>query len=137
MEADLAITGDPEATLPELIEAVKKLITPDRRRALEERGKKIAEMNQSSPRAQPRARRHRLGRQPHQHRAALRRNVGDKSRTKIGRWFRTTASSAPGPRACGISASPTTTSARKAAPASAIKRRPPWARLWPIRNMAA
>ena len=43
VEADLAITGDAEATLPELIEAVKRLITPDRRRAFEERGKKIAE----------------------------------------------------------------------------------------------
>ncbi len=46
LEADLAITGDPEATLPELIEAVKKLITPDRRRAIEERTRKIAEANQ-------------------------------------------------------------------------------------------
>jgi acetolactate synthase I/II/III large subunit len=45
VEADLAITGDPEATLPELIEAVKKLITPDRRRALDERGTKIAAEN--------------------------------------------------------------------------------------------
>jgi len=48
LEADLAITGDPEATLPELVEAVKKLITPDRRRALDERGKKIAEMNRQA-----------------------------------------------------------------------------------------
>ena len=48
MEADLAITGDPEATLPELVEAVKKLITPDRRRALDERGKKIAERNREA-----------------------------------------------------------------------------------------
>jgi acetolactate synthase I/II/III large subunit len=47
VEADLAITGDPEATLPELIEAVKKLITPDRRRALQERGAKIAAENQA------------------------------------------------------------------------------------------
>jgi thiamine pyrophosphate-dependent acetolactate synthase large subunit-like protein len=46
VEADLAITGDPEATLPELIEAVKKLITPDRRRALQ-RGAKIASENQA------------------------------------------------------------------------------------------
>jgi thiamine pyrophosphate-dependent acetolactate synthase large subunit-like protein len=46
LEADLAITGDPEATLPELIEAVKKQITPDRRRAIEERGRKVAEANQ-------------------------------------------------------------------------------------------
>jgi acetolactate synthase-1/2/3 large subunit len=47
VEADLAITGDPEATLPELIEAVKKLITPDRRRALDQRGAKIAAENQA------------------------------------------------------------------------------------------
>ena len=47
VEADLAITGDPEATLPELIEAVKKLITSDRRRALQERGAKIAAENQA------------------------------------------------------------------------------------------
>jgi len=46
LEADLSITGDPEATLPELIEAVRKLITPDRRRAIQERGRKIAEANQ-------------------------------------------------------------------------------------------
>jgi thiamine pyrophosphate-dependent acetolactate synthase large subunit-like protein len=46
VEADLSITGDAEATLPELIEAVKRLITPDRRRALEQRGAKIAEANQ-------------------------------------------------------------------------------------------
>jgi thiamine pyrophosphate-dependent acetolactate synthase large subunit-like protein len=46
LEADLAITGDPESTLPELIEAVRQLITPDRRRAIEERSKKIAEANQ-------------------------------------------------------------------------------------------
>ena len=47
VEADLAITGDPEATLPELIQAVKKLITPDRRRALDQRGVKIAAENQA------------------------------------------------------------------------------------------
>ena len=45
VEADLAITGDPEATLPDLVEAVKKLLTSDRRIALEARGKKVAEMN--------------------------------------------------------------------------------------------
>ena len=76
VEADLAITGDAEATLPELIEAVKKLITADRRRALQERGAKIAEENQAGPRAQSRTGRRRLGRQPHQHRAPFRRAVG-------------------------------------------------------------
>jgi len=42
-EVDLAIAADAEATLPGLIEACKKLITPDRRRVMEERGKKLAE----------------------------------------------------------------------------------------------
>ena len=41
-EVDLAIAGDAEATLPWLIEAVKKEITPERRRVFEERGRKLA-----------------------------------------------------------------------------------------------
>jgi acetolactate synthase I/II/III large subunit len=43
IEADLSITGDAEATLPELIEAVKKLTSSDRRRVMLERGGKIAD----------------------------------------------------------------------------------------------
>ena len=42
-EVDLNIGADAEATLPALIEACKKLITADRRRALDERGAKLAE----------------------------------------------------------------------------------------------
>jgi thiamine pyrophosphate-dependent acetolactate synthase large subunit-like protein len=42
-EVDLTIAADAEATLPGLIEACKKLITADRKRVFEERGKKIAE----------------------------------------------------------------------------------------------
>ncbi len=41
-EVDLAIAGDAEATLPWLIEAVKREITADRKRVFEERGKKLA-----------------------------------------------------------------------------------------------
>jgi acetolactate synthase-1/2/3 large subunit len=41
-EVDLAIAADGEATLPSLIEAVKKLITADSKRAFEDRGKKLA-----------------------------------------------------------------------------------------------
>src|SRR5262245_8014607 len=41
-EVALAIAADPQATLPSLIEACKKLITPTRRRALDERGKSFA-----------------------------------------------------------------------------------------------
>jgi thiamine pyrophosphate-dependent acetolactate synthase large subunit-like protein len=46
VEVDLNITGDAEATLPELIEAVKRLVATDRKRAFEERGRKIAAANQ-------------------------------------------------------------------------------------------
>jgi thiamine pyrophosphate-dependent acetolactate synthase large subunit-like protein len=42
-EVDLAIAADAQATLPSLIEACKKLITPDRKRAFEERGKRLAD----------------------------------------------------------------------------------------------
>jgi acetolactate synthase-1/2/3 large subunit len=53
-EVDLAIAADAEATLPSLIEAVKRLITPDRRRMFQERGAKIAA---ARAQAQARARR--------------------------------------------------------------------------------
>ena len=42
-EADLAIAADAEASLPALIEACKRLITPDRKHALQERGAKLAD----------------------------------------------------------------------------------------------
>src|SRR5215468_11129212 len=42
-EVDLAIAADAEATLPALIEACKRLMTPERKRVAEERGRKLAE----------------------------------------------------------------------------------------------
>ena len=47
-EADLAIPADPEATLPALIEACRKLMTPDRRRALDARGAKLADASRQA-----------------------------------------------------------------------------------------
>src|SRR5207249_3781001 len=41
-EVDLAIAADAEATLPSLIEACKRLIGSDRKRAFEDRGKRLA-----------------------------------------------------------------------------------------------
>src|SRR5262249_25782197 len=41
-EVDIAIAAAPEAPLPSLIEACKRLITADRKRVFEERGKKLA-----------------------------------------------------------------------------------------------
>jgi acetolactate synthase-1/2/3 large subunit len=40
-EVDLAIAADAEATLPSLIEAIKRLITADRRRAFDDRAKQL------------------------------------------------------------------------------------------------
>ncbi len=42
-EVDIAMAADAEATLPSLIEACKRALTADRRRAFDERGKKLAE----------------------------------------------------------------------------------------------
>jgi thiamine pyrophosphate-dependent acetolactate synthase large subunit-like protein len=42
-EVDIAIAADAEETLPSLIEACRKLITPDRKSAYEARGKKLGE----------------------------------------------------------------------------------------------
>ncbi|MFN8059288.1 MAG: thiamine pyrophosphate-binding protein [Vicinamibacterales bacterium] len=48
VEADLAIPGDAEATLPALIEACRTLITPERRRAMDERGRRLAEASRAA-----------------------------------------------------------------------------------------
>jgi acetolactate synthase-1/2/3 large subunit len=42
-EVDVAMAADAEATLPALTEACRKLVTDDRRRAFDERGKRMAE----------------------------------------------------------------------------------------------
>jgi acetolactate synthase-1/2/3 large subunit len=47
-ELDLTIAGDAEATLPSLVDAVKRLVTGDRRRVFEQRGKKLAETSQNA-----------------------------------------------------------------------------------------
>jgi acetolactate synthase-1/2/3 large subunit len=47
-EVDVAIAADAEATLPSLIEAVKRLITDDRRRAFQERGTQLAAASRAS-----------------------------------------------------------------------------------------
>jgi thiamine pyrophosphate-dependent acetolactate synthase large subunit-like protein len=42
-EVDLAIAADAEATLPSLIESCRRLMTPDRKRVVDERGRKYAD----------------------------------------------------------------------------------------------
>ena len=50
-EVDLAIAADGEATLPALIEAVKRLTTADRRRMYEERGAHLAQQSRTAAEA--------------------------------------------------------------------------------------
>ena len=47
-EFDIAMAADPEATLPSLTEAVKRLTTDDRKRAFQDRGAKFAAANQKA-----------------------------------------------------------------------------------------
>ena len=47
-EVDLAMAADAEATLPALIEAVKRLVTTDRKNAFQGRGAKLAAAHQSA-----------------------------------------------------------------------------------------
>jgi len=47
-DVDIDIGADAEATLPALIEACKRLITPDRKRAMEDRGAKLAEAHKKA-----------------------------------------------------------------------------------------
>ena len=47
-EVDLAIAADGEATLPALIDAVKRLVTGDRRRAFQERRAKLADASRAA-----------------------------------------------------------------------------------------
>ena len=47
-EVHMALAGDGEATLPALIEAVKRLITSDRRRAFDARGAKLADASRAA-----------------------------------------------------------------------------------------
>src|SRR2546426_8976534 len=47
-DVDLAIAADGEATLPVLIEAVKRLITGDRKRVFQERGAKLAQASKTT-----------------------------------------------------------------------------------------
>jgi acetolactate synthase-1/2/3 large subunit len=47
-DVDLAIAADGEATLPALIEAVKRRVTPDRRRVFQERGARLTEATRAA-----------------------------------------------------------------------------------------
>jgi acetolactate synthase-1/2/3 large subunit len=50
-EVDIAIAADGEATLPSLIEAVRRLVSPSRQRAFEARGAKLAQASRAAAEA--------------------------------------------------------------------------------------
>ncbi len=47
-ELDLTVAGDAEATLPSLVDAVKRLMTADRRSVVDQRGKKLADASRAA-----------------------------------------------------------------------------------------
>ena len=47
-EVDMAIAADADATLPSLVEAVKRLVTPERQRVFDDRGKRLGAAKQRS-----------------------------------------------------------------------------------------
>src|SRR5204862_7930574 len=47
-EVDLSIAADGEATLPSLIEACRRLITPERKRVIDARGARLAEASRAA-----------------------------------------------------------------------------------------
>ena len=61
------MAADAEATLPALIEACKRLLTDDRKRAFEERAKKACGGSALGTRARSHRGELRLGCQPYQH----------------------------------------------------------------------
>ncbi len=87
-EIDLAIAGDAEATLPSLTEAVRSLLTDDRRRLLQDRGKSWLR-----PINRPTSRRSKqqvtAGMPAPSAPPACRPSCGTRSRTRIGPWLPT------------------------------------------------
>ena len=85
-EADLEIPGDAEATLPALIDAVKRLITADRRRVFDDR-RGVSWPRHTGRRGSCRARKRRsAGTRARSARRGCRPRCGRRSRTKTGRW---------------------------------------------------
>ena len=100
---DLAIAADAEATLPSLIEACKRLITDDRKRAFQDRGAKLGEASVrrwSGSRVQAS---YGMGREPDQHRAHVSAELWAQIKNEDWSLVSDASSSASGRCGCGIS----------------------------------
>ena len=85
-EVDVAMAADAEATLPALTEACRKLVTDDRRRAFDERGKRMAEAHARGAGGGANRSDVCLGCHADQHRASDRRDLGtDQDRGLVAR----------------------------------------------------
>ena len=84
-EVDLALAGDAEATLPSLIEAVKRLLTDDRKRAFAAARRQAGRGEPRGQRARARRCDLRLGRGRRSARRVWRRKCGRRFRRKTGR----------------------------------------------------
>ena len=105
-EVDLAIAADAEATLPALIEAVQ---APDHRRSQDGPSQSAARSSPKPPSRLASGLREqaadRLGREPDQHRAPVRRAVGADQERRLVAGVERQRSSATGRRGCGTSRS--------------------------------
>ena len=119
VEADLALVADTEATLPALIEACRRLITPDRKRAFEQRGARTGGRQPRRLSNRASSRRRGAGTPAPFPRRACPPRSGTRSRARTGRWCRTPSSSATGRTGSGTSRSTTSSSAGRARTASA------------------
>ena len=124
-DVDLSIPADAEATLPALIEAVKRQLTDDRKQAIQARAAKLAEASHQALDQTRTGCLLRLGRQPHHHRAPVRRTLGADQERRLVAACPIRSGSATGRCACGTSPSTTSSSAARAAKASATWLRPP------------
>ena len=120
-EVDMAIAADAEATLPALIEEIKRQTSDARREAFRQRGAKIAEANRNTYERARDGSDVRLGREPGQHRAALDGALGaDEERGLVVRHGLGELAAA----SLELRRSTTSTSAARAPRASATTRRP-------------
>ena len=129
-EVDLAMAADPEATLPSLTEATKRLITDDRKRAFQDRGRKMADNRQKA--LEKRASTRRTAGTPARSACPVSRpNCGRRSRMRIGHIAEREESARS-----GISTSITGACTAEARQASDLRRHPRWAPHWRIASTA-
>ena len=131
-EVDLAIPADPEATLPSLIEACKRLITPDRKASVRRARRETRGGITPGARGDARARGVGLGCESDLDGAALRGNLEPGEGPRLVAGIATPRSSATGRCGCGTSRSTISSSAGRARTESATVRPRRSAPLWPI-----